>query len=133
MCARSIAEPLGSLLLVLQLGAGGSSLDTLHGSRTPGGPALDQLERSVTRPVPSLPPPALPASDRVWVPDRFLGAPEGGTVHVPGHWEQRLSDREFYVPPLTVCNTVTGACSTLPAGVQPPVETRPVPSTRPVP
>jgi hypothetical protein len=59
------------------------------------------------------------------VPDRYVTVPEAPEgVLVPGHWERRLSDREFYVPPLVVCRSVTGQCVTVPAGVRPPIQTR---------
>lgn len=38
-----------------------------------------------------------------------------GRVWVPGHWEQRLSEHEVYVPPLTG-HTDDGRTIQLPAG-----------------
>jgi hypothetical protein len=101
-------------LLIGQLGAGGS----------PAGPALDQLERSVTRPLPSVSPPQVSPPSQVWVPGRYIPAPGGGTVHVPGHWERRISDQEHHVPPLVVC-TPTGHCAQVPAGTRRPPDLRP--------
>ena len=122
MCVRSAASALAVWgLLAFQLG-GARAL------RPPGGPAssaLDQLERSVTRPLPALPQPDVPRPDTVWVPDRFIEIPgEGRTVHVPGHWERRISEREFYVPPLVICGAGGGDCRLVPAGVRGPVERR---------
>jgi hypothetical protein len=38
----------------------------------------------------------------IWVPDRQVRVPGvEGAVLVPGHWEQRLSEHDVYVPPLT--------------------------------
>jgi hypothetical protein len=94
--------------------------------RAGGGPssrALDQLERSVTRPLPSVPPATSPRSDQVWVPDRIVPTP-GGTVHVPGHWERTVpSTGEYYVPPLVVC-TPGGQCTAEPAGARRPPDQR---------
>ena len=77
------------------------------------------------RPLPTLPAPATPRSDLMWVPDRWVptaGAP--GLVQVPGHWEQRLSDRESFVPPLVISHPQSGAVEVVPAGVRTPVESR---------
>ncbi len=87
--------------------------------------AIDQLKSSVMRPIPSVPPRPVPRPDAVWVPDRYVpmpGSSQGALV--PGHWERRISDREFYVPPLVVCDPSTGACQMSPAGVRGPAETR---------
>jgi hypothetical protein len=103
----------GALLLLAQF------------SGRPSSRALDALERAVRQPVPQAPAAPVHRTPNVWVPDRYVPDPvRGGTVHVPGHWERRLSDREYYAPPLTVCNSASGECSTVPAGVRPPPETR---------
>ena len=94
------------------------------GATTPAGPMLDQLNRSMSRPVPTLPPPSGQSPADVWVPDRIVpipGQPAG--AHVPGHWERRISDRENYVPPLVI-RTPDGGTVALPAGVMPPPEQR---------
>ncbi len=102
------------ILLAFQLGSG-----------TPGSRAVEQLEKSVTQPVPRVPTPAPARPDMVWVPDRQLTVPgQPGTVLVPGHWERRISEREFFVPPLTVCNSATGECTAIPAGTRGPADTR---------
>ena len=88
------------------------------GSGTPLQRSLDQLERSVTRPVPQAPPPPASRPADVWVPDRFVSDPASGQlVQVPGHWDRRLPSGERYGPPTTVCNS-TG-CTTIPAGPRP--------------
>src|SRR6266852_4659144 len=98
----------GALLFLAQLGGGGTSFNS----------AVDQIERSVTRPVPQAPAAPVEQSPNVWVPDRFLPDPaQGGTSLVPGHWDRRLSDGQYYAPPSTACNSASGACSTAPAGV----------------
>ena len=92
------------------------------GGATPASKALDQLESSVRRPLPAVPQPEVQRPDRVWVPDRYIDRP-GGIAHVPGHWEQRISDHEVLAPPLTVCDT-GGRCTLVPAGVRPPADVR---------
>jgi hypothetical protein len=94
----------------------------VSGVSTPGGPVLDQLQRAVTRPLPSVAERETPRADRVWVPDRYV--PRAGVVvHVPGHWEPRVSARQVHVPPLVVC-TPDGRCALLPAGTRPPAGIR---------
>jgi len=104
---------IGVLVIALQLGGG-----------TPLGKSIEQLQRSVTRPVPQAPPPPVSRPDSVWVPDRHLPDPVHGTVLVPGHWERRLSDREYYAPPLTICGSASGECAAIPAGIRPPPSER---------
>src|SRR5262245_60083770 len=67
--------------------------------------AVDQITRSVTRPVPAVPPaPVVTPPSSVWVPEHFTL----GDVKVPGHWQQRLPDGTLYVPPLVVDDPRTG-------------------------
>ena len=113
MCGKSVARSLVTgAWLVAQLGGGS----------TPSSRAIDQIERSVTRPLPPLPPAPAPRSDSVWVPDRYVPG-SAGPVHVPGHWEQRVSPYEVQVPPLVAC-TPGGDCALVPGGVRPPAERR---------
>lgn len=109
MCGKSAASAVlaGLLLIVAQLG----------GSLRPN-PALNQLDRSVRQPLPTLPPAPAPRSDQLWVPDRYFPSTTGSNIHVPGHWENRQSDGQYYLPPLPAC-TSTGQCVTTPAGVRP--------------
>jgi hypothetical protein len=96
------------------------------GGTTPGGEMLDRLREDTTRPIPRVPPrPATPPGpDMIWVPDRRVRLPGvAGSVLVPGHWEQRLSEHEVYVPPLTV-RTEDGRTIQLPAGPRPPPDER---------
>ena len=113
---------IAAALLLAQLG-GGARL-----GRSP----VEQIERSVTRPLPQAPAPSVVRSPDVWVPDRYYANPvQGGTEFVPGHWERRLSDGEYYAPPSIVC-TAAGQCSTAPAGVRPPPDTRVTPFDTPM-
>jgi hypothetical protein len=60
----------------------------------------------------------------IWVPDRSVPVPGvAGSVLVPGHWEQRLSGHEVYVPPLTG-RTDDGRTIEFPAGRQRPPDER---------
>ncbi len=104
----------GALLLLAQLG-GESSFNS----------AVDQIERSVTRPLPQAPAAPVERSPDVWVPDRYVANPgQGGIAVVPGHTERRLPSGEYYAPPSTVCGSATGDCVTAPAGVRPPPDMR---------
>jgi hypothetical protein len=106
------------LLVVAQLGSGG----------TPTSRAIDQVRARATRPGPTLPAPPAASPGPVWVPDRIVPAPLAPQgVWIPGHWEQPYGPGRYYVPPLSVCDRATGICSTLPGGVQGPVEQRPLP------
>jgi hypothetical protein len=97
------------------------------GGTTPGGAIFDRLHDATTRPLPRVPPPAVPAPDMTWVPDRHVQVPGVELpVLVPGHWELRLSDREVYVPPL-IGRTHQGDVINFPAGVRPPVGERQTP------
>jgi len=115
----------GGLVAALVLAQAGAT--PRMGSSSPSSRALDQLTNSVTRPMPAVPPPAGQHSADVWVPDRIVPVPDqpGGLI-VPGHWERRLSDRQHYVPPLTV-TTPDGHVHIVPGGVMPPPEQRQTP------
>jgi hypothetical protein len=112
LCAKSAASLLVAAWLAFQLGGA-----------SPSSRALDQLERAVTRPLPAVPQREVTPPDRVWVPDRYIPGPDGGVAHVPAHWERRVTDREFHVPPLVVCGAGR-ECVLVPAGVRPPAAER---------
>ena len=95
---------------------------------TPTGRAVDQINRQSTKPLPSVPPRETPRTEQVWVPDRWVTVPgEPAPVLVPGHWERKISDREFDVPALNIFRPSTGTYQTVPGGVRGPAETRPEP------
>ena len=96
---------------------------TTYGGSVLGPRPIDQLDRAVRQPSPSVGPQPAPRNEMVWVPDRYIDRPEG-TFHVPANYEQRLSPTENYVPPLYVCNVGTGACAQVLPGVRPPPERR---------
>ena len=118
MCAKSLGSALvAGLLIVLQLGGG-----------TPLSRSTDQIQRSVTRPMPQAPPTTAPRPSDVWVPGRYVSDPvDGRMILLPGHWERTLPSGETYAPPLTICRDSTGACTTIPAGVRPAPEFRQTP------
>ena len=102
-----------AVLIVAQLGSG-----------TPLQRSLDQLERSVTRPLPQAPPPTASRPSDVWVPDRFVSDPASGQlIPVPGHWERRLPSGELYGPPITICGPA--GCTTIPTGPRPEPRQKP--------
>jgi hypothetical protein len=86
--------------------------------------AVNQMNATSTRGVPSVGSRPVVRDTMIWVPGRAVLLPGEGTVVVPGHWERRLDGRDVHVPPLTVRNPATGETTTLPAGVRPPVDER---------
>jgi hypothetical protein len=114
---KSAGSALVAILLSMQLGSG-----------TPLGQSLDQIGRSVTRPVPQAPPTNVWRPDTVWVPDRHVRDPiDNRIIVVPGHWERRLPDGQYYGPPMTICSEAGGTCATIPAGPRPAPEHRQTP------
>jgi hypothetical protein len=104
------------LVIVAQLGSG-----------TPLQRSLEQLQRSVTRPVPQAPSPPPPRPADAWVPDRYVSDPiDGRGVLVPGHWERPLPSGEYLTTPITICGS-NGVCTTVPATVRPSPEQRQTP------
>jgi hypothetical protein len=98
----------------------GCAQATPPGGTTPGGKIFDRLREQTTRPLPQTPPlPRAPGSDMIWVPERSVRVPGvDGNVMVPPHWEQRVSEHEVYVPPLTG-QTSDGRVIQFPAGPRP--------------
>jgi hypothetical protein len=87
--------------------------------------AVNQMNATSMRGVPSVASRPVVRDAMIWVPTRVVPLPGEGTVVVPGHWERRLDDgREVHVPPLTARNPETGGTTTLPAGIRPPVDER---------
>jgi hypothetical protein len=86
--------------------------------------AINQMNATSMRGVPSMTPTPVPRTDMIWVPARVVNLPGEGTVTVPAHWERRLDGHDVYVPSLTVRGTQTGQTTTLPAGTRPPVDER---------
>ena len=80
--------------------------------------AVDQINRSATRPLPTPGPAPVYRPDNVWVPERW-GL---GDVRIPGHYERRLPDGTTYVPPMVITDPRSGE-----RVVPGHVETSPVP------
>ncbi len=102
----------GGLLMLQAGGAGGVSR------------AVDQINAASRQAVPTVGPREVVRPTAIWVPDRWIPTPAGGAALVPGHWEQRISDRESFTPPLTGVNPADGSLLVFPAGVRPPAEER---------
>ena len=84
---------------------------------------IDQVREQSMRRLPPLPLPA-PPSER-WVPDRRVYSPElRRDLLIPGHYERRISDQEYAVPPLPAHDTATGFAFTVPGGARPPADLR---------
>jgi hypothetical protein len=88
--------------------------------------AVNQIVNSATQGAPVAPPAAaVPPSDLIWVPDRYVPVVGQATpAYVPGHWEQKIDARRSYAPPLPVIDQYIGAVGNTPAGIRetPPSE-----------
>lgn len=96
----------------------------VHLGPTTASQAVNQINGMSSRPVPSVASPPSVREPLVWVPDRVVRLPGEGNVVVPGHWERPVEPHQVHVPSLTVRNPETGASTTLPAGIRPPVDER---------
>jgi hypothetical protein len=80
---------------------------------------LDQVRESAMRRSPALPLPTPPAER--WVPEQRVYAPEvGRNLVIPGHYERRISDQQYAVPPLPAYDVNSGTMVVLPAAQRPP-------------
>ena len=87
--------------------------------------AAEGIKASSRRGVPQPPSRPIVRDDQVWIPDRWVTLPgDARPAHVPGHWEQRLSEREVHAPPVVVGRPSDGSARTIPGGFRPPVEER---------
>jgi hypothetical protein len=86
--------------------------------------AVNQMNATSMRGVPTVASRPIVRDTLVWVPARVVPLPGEGSVMVPGHWERRLDGGQVHVPPLILSNPATGAITTLPAAVRPPVDER---------
>lgn len=86
--------------------------------------AVNQMNATSMRGLPSVARRPVVRDSMVWVPERLVPFHNGGVVVVPGHWERRLDSRDVFVPPLSVRNPESGAIFSVPAGTRPPVEER---------
>ena len=84
---------------------------------------IDQARQRALDPVPKLPPPQMP-SER-WVPERRTYSPEfQRDVVVPGHYEGRISDQQYSVPPQIIYGPRGENPITIPGGQRPPADLR---------
>jgi hypothetical protein len=85
--------------------------------------AIDQARQRALAPVPRAPVPAAPVQR--WVPERRLYSPElGREIVVPGHYETRISDQQYAVPPLTGYGPRGENPVFIPGGERPPANLR---------
>jgi hypothetical protein len=91
----------------------------------PGGPVdpIEQARRRALAPVPKAPAPPLPAY--VWVPERrFYSSELQREIVVPGHYETRITDQQYTVPPLTGYGPQGQNPVYIPGGQRPPADLR---------
>ena len=88
--------------------------------------AIDRANGLATRPRPAAPP--APVVEERWVPERRLYSPQlGREVVVPGHYERRITDQQYWVPPLDAATRPDGRRVPIPGGEHPPAEIRSAP------
>jgi hypothetical protein len=84
---------------------------------------IEQVRESAMRRSPPLPLPPPPAER--WVPEQRVYAPEvGRNLVIPGHYERRISDQQYAVPPLPAYDVNSGTMVVLPATQRPPADLR---------
>ncbi len=111
--ARRWASVCIGALLGLQAGAG-NSLSA----------AIDRATAMAKQPLVATPQQQAPRIEMIWAPDRFVPIPgEPGLARVLGHWERRVTEREYYVPPQVIFHS-DGRVSATPAGIQGPLDQR---------
>lgn len=88
--------------------------------------AVDQIDASSMRGVPTPPPTAPPdRSGMIWVPDRSVTIPgQRGLADVPGHWDVPIpeSGGRVQVPALNGARPRSGTLGTPPSGALPPFD-----------
>jgi hypothetical protein len=116
--ARSL-RLLGFLVLLAAVSEAGAQ------GATPGRPPdpIDSVRSRALAPVPKAPTPP-PPGER-FVPERRFYSPElGREVVVPGHYESRISDQQYVVPPLTGYGPHGEGPVLIPGGERPPADQR---------
>ena len=107
--------------VIVPLAVGGPAQSALQQLRPP--TPLDQVREQAMRRSPPLPLPP-PPSER-WVPERRVYAPElGREVLLPGHYERRITDQQYAVPPLPAYDITRGTTMIVPGGQRPPADLR---------
>jgi hypothetical protein len=116
-----VSAPAASGQVIAPLAVGGPARVPLQALHPPS--PVDQVVERAMRQQPALPVPAAPA-ERL-VPERRVLAPEfGRQVVVPSHYETRISDQLYAVPPLAVYETNGGLAGVIPGGTRPPADIR---------
>jgi len=94
----------------------------LPGFARPSDP-IDQARQRALAPVPRTP--GTPVPQQQWVPERRFYSPElGRELVVPGHYEGRISDQQFAVPPMTGYGPQGQNPVPIPGGERPPADLR---------
>jgi hypothetical protein len=108
--------------LLIALTAGSAAAQIGGGLSRPPDP-IDQARQRAMAPVPKLPPPQAP-SER-WVPERRVYSPEfQREVVVPGHYERRITDQQYSVPPQIIYGPRGENPIAIPGGQRPPADQR---------
>jgi hypothetical protein len=91
----------------------------------PGRPAdaIDQARRRALAPIPKAP--GLPATADRWVPERrFYSSEYQREIVIPGHYESRITDQQYAVPPITGYGPSGQNPVFFPGGERPPADQR---------
>ena len=84
---------------------------------------IEQARRRALTPVPRVPAPAAPTN--VWVPERrYYSSELQREIVVPGHYETRITDQQYTVPPLTGYGPQGQNPVYIPGGQRPPADLR---------
>ena len=112
----------GVAMLLVVLGAASAAAQIGGGLTRPPDP-IDQARQRAMTPVPKLPSPQ-PPSER-WVPERRMYSPEyQRDVVIPGHYEGRITDQQYSVPPQIIYGPRGENPITIPGGQRPPADLR---------
>jgi hypothetical protein len=84
---------------------------------------IDQARQRALSPVPQAPGIATPGER--WVPERrFFSPVYGRELVVPGHYETRINDQQYAVPPVTSYGPQGQTPVFIPGGERPPADVR---------
>jgi hypothetical protein len=103
----------------------GAPATSIPATGMPGRPVdpIEQARRRALAPVPKVPAPAAPTY--VWVPERrYYSGELQREIVVPGHYETRITDQQYTVPPLTGYGPQGQNPVYIPGGQRPPADLR---------
>src|SRR5262245_1875019 len=84
---------------------------------------IDQARQRALAPIPQAPGIATPGER--WVPERRFFSPQyGREIVVPGHYETRINDQQYAVPPVTGYGPQGQTPVFIPGGERPPADVR---------